>query len=55
VSLEVYAAALVAVMLIACAIAPWVMRNKRVPEVEPYERELEPDKKPWRRTTVDVE
>ncbi len=52
-SLEHYAAALVTVMLIACAIAPWVMRNRRVPEVEPYERELEPLSRPWSRKTTD--
>ncbi len=52
-SLEHYAAALVTVMLIACAFAPWVMRNKRVPEVEPYEHDLEPVSRPWARKTTD--
>ncbi len=55
-SLEHYASALAAVMLIACAIAPFILRNKPAPhEINPYERDLEPERRPWRRTTVDVE
>ncbi len=53
-SLEHYAAALVAVMLIACAFAPFVMRKHHRPvEPDPYERELEPVTRPWPRKTTD--
>jgi hypothetical protein len=53
-SLEHYAAALVAVMLIACAFAPFITRRRSRPiEPEPYEHDLEPERRPWRRMTTD--